>query len=265
MTNTALLNWTLSQLLTLVIILVRVGPLLFFMPVFGSRSVPNQVKILMALFTALVLTPNVAIRPDALPATTLGFFLFGVKEIIFAAILAFFARLIFAAIQMAGQIIGIQMGMGMAGVMDPQFGAQVSLVGQFFTMVGFLIFLAVDGHHIFFHTLVDSYKWVAPGALHLRQATMTGLMMGMGHMFVLAVKIMAPAGAAVFFSHVAMGIIAKTVPQIPILIVGMPMNIMIGLIFIGLSLSYFMPLMIGQFNNLGNQLPRLAQGMAGVN
>lgn len=261
MTNTALLNWTLTQLLTLVVILVRVGPLLFFMPVFGSRSVPNQIKILMSLFTALVLTPNIPIPINELPTSTLGFLLFGIREIIFAAILAFFARLIFAAIQMAGQIVGIQMGMGMAGVMDPQFGAQVSLIGQFWTMIGFLIFLAVNGHHIFFATLVESYSWVAPGTLHLHQATMTALMMAMSHMFVLAVKIMAPAGAAVFFSHVAMGIIAKTVPQIPILIVGMPMNIMIGLIFIGLSISYFMPLMVQQFNQLGSQLPRLAQGM----
>lgn len=261
MTNTDFLNWTLAQLLTLVIILVRVGPLLFFMPVFGSNSVPAQVKILVSLVVALVLTPNVAVNPDQLPTSTFGFLLFGVREIIFAAILAFFARLTFAAIQIAGQLVGIQMGMGMAGVMDPQFGTQVSLIGQFWTMVGFLIFLAVNGHHMFFRTLVESYQWVAPGELNLRPATMNALTMGMSHMFVLAVKIMAPTGAAVFFSHVAMGIIAKTVPQIPILIVGMPMNILLGLIFVGLSMAYFLPLMTGQFNQLGNQLPRLAQGM----
>ncbi len=263
MVDTNLLNWTLSQLLVMVVILVRVAPLIFFMPVFGSKSVPNQIKILICLLTAFVLSPNVAVTADQLPTTTLGFLLFTINEILFAAILAFFARLIFTSIQIAGQIVGIQMGMGMAGVMDPQFGAQVSLVGQFWTMVAYLIFLAINGHHMFFTTLVDSYAWVKPGTIHLRQATMTGLVMGMSHMFVLAVKIMAPAGAAVFFSHVAMGIVAKTVPQIPILIVGMPMNIMIGLIFVGLSISYFMPLMINQFTSLGNQLPRLAQGMGG--
>ena len=88
-------------------------------------------------------------------------------------------------------------------------------------------------------------------------------MQGTLHMFVLAVKIMAPASAAIFFTHVAMGIIAKTVPQIPILIVGLPLNIAVGLIFVGLSLAYFMPLLIANFDMLGRLLPRLSMGMGG--
>ncbi|MBU0682237.1 MAG: flagellar biosynthetic protein FliR [Proteobacteria bacterium] len=261
MTETALLNWTLNNLLVLVIVMIRVGPLLFFMPVLGTKAVPNSVKMLMTIAVALVAAPSVAVTANQLPTTALGFALFALNEICFAAILALFARLIFDAIQLAGQMIGIQMGMSMAGVMDPQFGNQVSLVGQVWTMTAFLIFLAVDGHHIFFTTLVESYQWVAPGTLHLTQATYNGIMEAMGRMFIMGVKIMAPASAAIFFSHIAMGIIAKTVPQIPILIVGMPMNILIGLLFAGLSMGYFMPLMVGQFELLGRLLPRLAQGM----
>ncbi len=261
MTETSLLNWTLNNVLVVVIILIRVGPLLFFMPVFGSKSVPPQAKILISLMVALVLASTVDVSADQLPTTTLGFLLFAVNEIIFSAILAFFARLIFASIQLAGQMIGIQMGMGMAGVMDPQFGIQVSLIGQFWNIIAFLIFLAVDGHHIFFRTIAESYVWVAPGTLHLSQATYNGILKGVSHMFILAVKIMAPAGAAVFFSHVGMGIIAKTVPQVPILIVGMPVNIVLGFIFVGLSLQYFMPLMLKEFHMLNILLPKLAQGM----
>lgn len=261
MTDAALLNWTLNSLLVLTIVLVRVGPLLFFMPVLGAKNVPSQVKMLLVFAVSLIVAPSVAVNANQLPTTTVGFALFALNEICFAAILAFFARLLFDAIQLAGQMISIQMGMAMAGVMDPQFGNQVSLVGQLWTMTAFLIFLAIDGHHIFFNTLVESYRWVAPGTLHLTQATYNGLLEAVARMFVLGVKIMAPASAAIFFSHIAMGIIAKTVPQIPILIVGMPMNIVIGLLFVGLSMEYFMPLMVGQFEMLGRLLPRLAQGM----
>jgi flagellar biosynthetic protein FliR len=74
---------------------------------------------------------------------------------------------------------------------------------------------------------------------------------------------MAPASAAIFFTHVAMGIIAKTVPQIPILIVGLPLNIGVGLIFVGLSLTFFLPIMIKNFNMLGRLLTNLAVGMGG--
>jgi flagellar biosynthetic protein FliR len=261
MVDADLLNWTMNQFLTLVIILIRVVPLVFFMPIIGTSAVPTQVKILFSLMIALVLVPVVPVSAADLPTTGVGMLIFILTEVCCGAFLAVFARLLFAAVQVAGQMVGIQMGMGMAGVMDPQFGAQVSLIGQLWNIIAILIFLAIDGHHIFFRTLIESFIWIRPGTMHITQATYNGMMQGTAQMFIMSVKIMAPASAAVFFTHVAMGIIAKTVPQIPILIVGMPLNIGVGFIFVGLSLGYFMPLMINYFDQLGRDLPRLAAGM----
>jgi flagellar biosynthetic protein FliR len=263
MPDAALLNWTLSHLLSTVIILTRVAPLLFLMPVIGSPNVPFQVKILLALIIALVLTPVVRVNPELINGPPLGFVVLVLTEILLGATLAVFARCVFVATEIAGQMVGIQMGMGMAGVMDPQFGTQVSPVGMLWNMATILIFLSINGHHMFFSTLVESFVWLKPGTATLTQATFEGMMQGASHMFVLAVKIMAPAGAALFFTHVAMGIVAKTVPQIPIMIVGLPMTIAVGLIFAGLSLTYLMPLMITNFVMLARLLPRLAMGMGG--
>jgi len=192
-----------------------------------------------------------------------GFGIFALSEMAFAAILALFARLVFAAVQLAGQYVSISMGMGMAAAMDPQFGTQTSLIGIFWNLVALLIFLAIDGHHIFLSTLVESFRWVAPGSLHLSRATFNGMMAGVTHMFVLAIKVMAPAAAVLLFSHVTMGILAKTVPQIPVMIVAMPLNIALGFLFVALSLEFFLPLMIRNFEMLGRLLPRLAMGMGG--
>ena len=263
MVDTALLNWTLNQVLIILIIMTRVGPLLFLMPVMGSEAVPVQVRVFFTVITALVLAPVVPISPADMPVTVIGFGIFVALEVVFGGILSVFVRLVFAAVETAGQMIGIQMGMGMAGVIDPQFGNQVSPVGLLWNIIAILLFLSINGHHMFFRAIVDSYNWVAPGTLLITQATFEGIMQGTLHMFVLAVKIMAPASAAIFFSHVAMGIIAKTVPQIPILIVGLPMNIAIGLVFVGLSLGYFMPLVIANFDMLGRLLPQLSMGMGG--
>ncbi|MEW6595622.1 MAG: flagellar biosynthetic protein FliR [Thermodesulfobacteriota bacterium] len=263
MVEAALLNWSLEQIMRLVLIVTRVGPLLFLMPVLGSRGVPSQVKILLTLMTSLVLLPVVPVTVEQFPATAVGFVVLALCEVAFAGILSLFVRFLFGAVETAGQMVSIQMGMGMAGTIDPQFGSQVSPVGMFWNVVAILIFLAVDGHHLFFRTLVESYQWVAPGSLAITQATFDGMMQGASRMFVLAVQIMAPASAALFFSHVAMGIIAKTVPQIPILIVGMPLNIAVGLIFVGLSLGYFLPLMVTNYEMLGRLLPQLARGMGG--
>ncbi len=263
MIESALLNWTLNQILSLIVILTRVGPVLFFMPILGSSSIPPQVKIMLSLMTSLILLPVVPVTPENFPDSTLGLMILVLSEVVFGAILGVFVRFLFAAVETAGQMVGVQMGMGMAGVMDPQFGNQISPVGLFWNITAILIFLSVNGHHIFFRTLADSFSWVAPGGIKITQATFDGLMAGATHMFVLAVKIMAPASAALFFSHVAMGIIAKTVPQIPILVVGMPLNIAMGIIFVGLSLGFFLPLMISNFDMLARLLPKLAMSMGG--
>lgn len=263
MPEVALLNWTLTHLLSVVIILIRVAPLLFFMPVIGSPSVPAQVKILLCLMTALVLAPVVQVDPRLLSGAPLGFVVLVLTEILLGATLAVFARCVFAAAEIAGQMVGIQMGMGVAGVMDPQFGTQVSPIGMLWNLTVILIFLSINGHHMFFSTLVESFTWLKPGTASITKATFEGVMQGASHMFVLAVKIMAPAGAALFFSHVAMGIVAKTVPQIPILIVGLPINLAVGFIFAGLSLAYLLPLMMTNFEMLARLLPRLAMGMGG--
>lgn len=263
MPEAALLNWSLTQLLAMVIILTRVAPLLFFMPVIGSPSVPPQVKILLALMTALVLLPVVHVNPRLITGPPLGVALLVLLEVLLGATLAVFARCVFAATEIAGQMVGIQMGMGIAGVMDPQFGSQVSPIGMLWNLTAILIFLSINGHHMFFSTLVESFEWLQPGGASITKATFEGLMQGASHMFVLGVKIMAPAGAALFFTHVAMGIVAKTVPQIPIMIVGLPITIAVGLIFAGLSLAFLGPLMIANFEMLARLLPRLAMGMGG--
>ena len=258
-----LLHWTVNNFIRLQIILMRVVPLLFLLPVLGSPLIPARVKILFSLMVALILMPIVKVNPADMPVSAVGFVVFSATEVALGATLALFARLVFAAVETAGQMVGIQMGMGMAGVMDPQFGNQVSPVGHLWNIIAILIFLAINGHHAFFTTLAESFSWAAPGKIKMTQATFNGIMDGTAHMFVLAVKIMAPASAALFFSHVAMGIIAKTVPQIPILLIGLPLNIAVGLIFVGLSMTYLLPLLIANFNMLGRVMPQLGMGLGG--
>ena len=263
MTDTALLHWTLEHILSLLVIMTRVGPLIFLMPVIGSSAVPVQVKVLFTLALSLILLPVVPVSASLLPATAMGYAVLVTVEVCFGATLAFFARLVFDATDLAGQMVGISMGMGMAGTMDPEFGTQVSLIGTLWNILAILIFLGINGHHLFFRTLVESFTWVTPGSVTLGQATLKGVMHGVVQMFVLGIQIMAPAAVALFLSHVAMGIVAKTVPQVPIMLVAMPLNIGIGFLFVGLSLTYLLPLLIKNFDHMGQGLTKLAIGMGG--
>lgn len=263
MVETALLHWTIDHVLSLMLIMLRVGPMIFLMPVIGSSSVPTPVKGLFTLAVALVLLPVVRLPASLMPATATGVLTMALTEFAFAATLALFARFLFAATDLAGQMVSISMGMGMAGTMDPQFGTQVSLISYFWNILVVLIFLGINGHHVFFRVMVESFQWLRPGSVHLTDATFRGVVGGITHMFVLAIQIMAPAAVALFLANVAMGIIAKTVPQVPVMIVAMPLNIAIGFLFIALSLQYILPLMIKNFDQLARQLTLLGMGMGG--
>ncbi len=263
MVETALLHWTIDHVLSLMLIMLRVGPMIFLMPVIGSSSVPTPVKGLFTLAVALVLLPVVRLPASLMPATATGVLTMALTEFAFAATLALFARFLFAATDLAGQMVSISMGMGMAGTMDPQFGTQVSLISYFWNILVILIFLGINGHHVFFRVMVESFQWLRPGSVHLTDATFRGVVGGITHMFVLAIQIMAPAAVALFLANVAMGIIAKTVPQVPVMIVAMPLNIAIGFLFIALSLQYILPLMIKNFDQLARQLTLLGMGMGG--
>ncbi len=108
MVDTDLLNWTLNQLLSLMIIMIRGGPLIFLMPVFNYSAVPPQVKILFTLLTAFVILPVVPISADLLPQSSVGLVIYVACEFAFGAILAFFARLLFAATDLAGQMVHVK-------------------------------------------------------------------------------------------------------------------------------------------------------------
>ncbi|MDA8160008.1 MAG: flagellar biosynthetic protein FliR [Desulfobacteraceae bacterium] len=263
MPDTALLNWTLDQVLTLLVIMTRVGPMVFMMPVIGSSSVPAQVKALFALVLSLILLPVVPAAASQLPTSAVGYGLFVVQEVAFGATLGFFARLIFDATDLAGQMVSIAMGMGMAGTIDPDNGTQVSLVGTLWNIVAILLFLAMNGHYAFFRLLAESFTLVKPGGMVLGQATIRGLTAGLSQMFALGIQIMAPTAIALFLSHVAMGIVAKTVPQVPVMLVAMPLNIGAGLLFVGLSMIYLLPLLGKNFDLMTQALVKLAAGMRG--
>jgi flagellar biosynthetic protein FliR len=149
-------------------------------------------------------------------------------------------NLIFVGLQMAGQISGYQMGLALARVMDPSAGQQVPLLAQFFQLFAFLIFLTINGHHWFLMALADSFQLVPPFGFKISGSLIEQLMHIAGNMFVL--------------TSIAFGLIARTVPQMNVFLVAMPLKIIIGLLFIGFSLPYLSSFLKTVFSNLGNTI-----------
>jgi len=235
----------------------------FMMPIFDSRTIPMTVKACISLMLAWCLAPVVHLSPDIFPVTTLGFFILVLQEVLVGIILSLLLKLVFAGLQVAGQMVGVQMGLSVANIMDPQTGVQSVIVAQFAYMIALLLFLVANGHHAILRALYESFEILPPGTLVLN-GTLYKIVMLMGHeMFVLSIKLMAPVMAILFLSQVGLGILAKLVPQINMLMVSFSLNVALGLFFFGLTLQFFWPVLARSLNKAVHLLPLALRAMGG--
>lgn len=226
-----------EQFKSFVLILIRISVVLFMLPIFGSRLVPNLVKAGLALMISIVLMPVVQPDPRLFPEGLFSALNLIVSELIFGLTIGLSIRLFFAAVQLGAHLVGFQMGFGMARVLDPESGTQGTMLVQIGNWVAILIFLLLNGHHILLKTLTESFSIIEVGSLGFREGLFHKILEISGDMFAMAIRIGAPAIAALLFTSAAFGILAKIVPQMNILIVAFPVKIVVGLFFFGISLE----------------------------
>lgn len=236
-----LVQWSIFQFQSFVLVLMRVAPILFLMPILSSRNLPNLLKVGLALTTSLILLPVVKLDPGLLPQEPLAFAFFMVAELMTGLILGLTIKIIFTGLQIGGELAGFQMGLMMANVVDPQSGVNAPVLSQFQYLLAMLLFLAIDGHHWFFRALLQSFSLLAPGELHLGAGLYRHLLHLSGKMFTIAVQLAAPVMAVLLFTHISLGILAKAVPQVNILMTSFPLTISLGLLFLYFSVEVLFP------------------------
>ncbi len=252
-----LYNWlSTDQLYCFIFVLLRVSIILFLLPIFGSVNLPTVWKAAFALLLALLLSQVVPRQPLAIASGLEMAVLLG-AELLLGLVLGLSVRLILTSFQMAGQFIGFQMGFTIVNVVDPQSGSQTSILAQFSYILAILIFLMINGHHYLIQALVRSFELVPPGGFVVNPGVFTKLAKLSSHMFTVALKIAAPVMSALLLATIALGIVSKTVPQMNILIVGFPLNIGIGLLLLGFSMSTVVPYVIRLLNQLLPVMTRL--------
>ena len=234
-------------------VLVRVSMLFFLFPIFGAKGIPPLWKAGASMVLAILLTPLIPL-PRALPQTVFEIVTGLVTEAMLALFLAFIVRLFLTSVQMAGHFISFQMGLAMANTVDPETGAQNTVLSQFLYLLVVLFFLAINGHHLMIQALVQSFQVVPPAGFALKPIFAEILIKVSSDMFVIAIKMAAPIMIALFLSNLCLGIVARTVPQLNILMVGFPLNIGMGLILFGLVISNLSPFMTDIMRKIGQTL-----------
>lgn len=226
------------------------------MPLFGAKGVPALWKAGISIVISIVLAPVVP-PPQSYPETIPEIIISVSAEAIMGLIIAITIKMFFATVEMAGQFVSFQMGFAMARAMDPQTGSQSTVLTQFMYLFTILIFFSFDGHHLFLRALASSFQVVPPNSISFDTSLSTVLIKISGNMFLVGIKIAAPIMVALFLSNLCLGIIARTVPQVNILMVGFPINLCIGLILFSLILSNISPLLADLIKRMGEVLINL--------
>ncbi|MBN2079389.1 MAG: flagellar type III secretion system protein FliR [Spirochaetes bacterium] len=214
------------------LIMMRMNAMVIIAPFFSSDVIPFRIKALISFLVSLVIFPMVAAKGYRIPGDMGGYFLLVLQEVAIGLFIGFLVSVIFAAFQLSGQFFAVQIGFGINEVLDPIGQVSVPLVGQFKNIIGLLVLLAMNGHHLMLQGVYRSYE-LAP-IMSTKSAFLGGLLKYLLHafsgMFVVALKIAIPIVAIVFVVTVSLGILAKVAPQMNIMMLGFPFKIAVSFI-----------------------------------
>ena len=255
-------NISLPQLQIFFLIFLRVGAIIMFIPIFDSRNIPVLFKAGLAFSVSILLFP--ILKLDNIPFITsaIPFGIGVIGEIMLGVIIGFSVKLIFAGIQLAGQLSGFQMGLSIANVMDPVTSAQVSVIAQLNNLTAMLIFLTINAHHLFLRAVAESFRLIPPFNVQFSNSLVEQLISLSGNMFIIAIKVGAPVIVALLLTDVALGLIARTVPQMNIFLVAIPLKIVVGLLFLAFALPYLLSFFRQIFNESWRDILLLLRAMS---
>lgn len=248
----------LPQVQRLALVFARVVGLFAVAPVFSNRFVPVTLRVALALACSL------AVLPVLPPLATVGWarlMALVAAETLVGATAGFAATLVFAAVQFAGQLLDIDMGFGVAGLLDPGSGAPAAIVGSLHWILALLLFLSLDGHHGLLLVIAASYQAVPLGGFTLGEAPVAALLAMGGELFRSGLVLAAPVLATLFLTTVALAVVNRAVPQVNVFMIGLPVKAAVGLVtlltLLPLYLAAMTRLLAGLLDRLYGLLPLL--------
>ncbi|WP_226578801.1 flagellar biosynthetic protein FliR [Halobacillus litoralis] len=239
----------LAHLPAFLLILVRVTSFFVTLPLFSYRTVPTQHKVAFSFFLAAIMYFTIPIPALVINAE---YFLLLLKEAAVGIGVGLLAYIILGAIQIAGGFIDFQMGFAIANVIDPQTGAQSPLIGQYMYIITLLFILVIDGHHLIIDGVFYSYNFIALDQfLPLKEEGWINFVIhAFNEMFVIAFLMAIPVVGCLFLVDIALGIVARTVPQLNVFVVGLPLKIFVALSVLVIAMSFYIMLIQHLFETM---------------
>ncbi|NOU24844.1 MAG: flagellar biosynthetic protein FliR [Methylotenera sp.] len=214
--------------------LTRILGVIAAAPIFNHSSIPNQVKLGLGITLTLIIVPTLPAMPNFEIFSFQGLLIL-VQQLVIGLAIGFSMRLVFSAVELAGQLIGMSMGLGFASFYDPQTQGQSTAVNQFLVLLSMLIFLSLDGHLLIVTAVANSFTSmpisVGGSSINPMKIALWG-----ETIFSAGLLLALPAVTALLITNMALGILTKTAPQLNLFGIGFPITLSIGFVVLALSL-----------------------------
>jgi flagellar biosynthesis protein FliR len=248
-----------SQFETFLLVLVRTATMLSVFPIFSAGQIPRLVRVAIAVIISFVLYKVV---PAMAPLPDLGS-LFGaiVSQIVLGLIVGFVAYLVFMGVQFAGEIIDIQIGFAVANIINPLTQQQVTVIGEFQLTLATLVFLISDAHLLLIQGIGGSFNLLPLPYITLQPSVAHDVTSFVTQAFLIVFKIAAPPAIALFLTNIALGLMARVAPQMNVFVVGLPLQIAVGLIMLSVSVPLLVAVAPQLYNGIPHQMDAVMRGM----
>ncbi len=235
--------------------LFRVAAMVTAAPVFGTRSVPAKIKIMVTLAITSVLVPLLPV-PEVDIFSPLAFLVIA-QQVLIGLIIGFTVQLVFSAVITGGQIVAMQMGLGFSLMVDPQNGSQSPVLSQFYIVLVMLIYLAINGHLVMLEVLADSFRTMPISAQGLQADDYMQVVKWGSNIFAGGMAIALPAIASLLVVNITFGVMTRSAPQLNIFAIGFPITILIGFALVMVTLSTVAPRSISFFSDVYHLLQNI--------
>ena len=240
----------------------RIAGLLGTAPLLGESSIPVRLKVGFAALVAVAITPALGPLPQV-PTGSFAGLMIAVQQVLIGTAMGLVMRIVFAAVQTAGEFIGLQMGLSFASFFDPATGANTAVLARIMNIVAMLVFLALNGHLIMLGGLVHTFD-VLPIQIGGLDSNGWGVLLEWSSQVMVSGMLLAlPLIIVLLTINLALGILNRTAQQLSVFAVGFPISLMTGLVLLTIVLPQTLPFLSRLFDNGYSTMARLAQALAG--
>lgn len=249
-----------AQFETFLLEWIRVSSMLFVFPIFSGPQITVQLRLGLGLVISFLLyhlVPTVHLSNGIYELA-----LAGASQVVLGIIVGYVASLVFAGVQFAGELIDLQIGFAVANVLNPQTQQNITIIGEFQLAIASLVFLATNSHYFLIQGIAGSFNLVPLPFINLDPSVAGNVVLFFTQAFLVVFKIAAPSVFALLITNIALAFMAKVAPQMNVIVVGLPIQVSVGMIMMAISIPLIGTVGPELFQNIARQMDTTMRGMA---